>query len=149
MAIRPVTSREILSAPNSVALMLEYAAECSIPEIGQICPQGDMYEQMEGTGRFQCFGVFEGDLLTGFASVLVYVVPHYGKKLATLESLFIAREHRRGRLGSELMHTIEDYARKSGCVAIQYVAPAGGQLERLLHLLQDYRHSNTVFTRSL
>jgi len=149
MIIRPIAYSEILNAPNATELLAEYAAECALPEIGPIDPQADMYALMEQSRAFQCFGVYEGPELVGFASFLAYVVPHYGKRIATVESLFIARSERKGRAGNELMAAIEEYARRCGCVAILYSAPADSQFEQLLGLLRPYRHSNTVFARSL
>jgi hypothetical protein len=130
-------------------LLAEYAAECALPELGPAQPQADMYAVMEQSPAFQCFGVYEDGELAGFASVLTYVAPHYGKRIATVESLFIAAAQRRGRTGNELMCALEEHAAKCGCVAILYSAPAGSQLERLLQLLRPYRHSNTVFLRAL
>ncbi len=147
--VRRITFAEILDAPNAPDLMEEYSAECALPELAPIDPQRDAYAAMEATGAFQCFGAFEGRALAGFAAALVYAVPHYGKRIATVESLFLAAGHRRGRAGNQLMNAVEDYAREQGCLVILYSAPAASQFERLLRVLRPYRHSNTVFLRSL
>ncbi len=149
MAIRPVAFAEILGAPNAPELLAEYAAECALPELGAIEPQAEMYAVMEESGAFQCFGVYRDGQLSGFASALVYVVPHYGKRIATVESLFVAAASRRTGAGTKLMSAIEEHARERGCVAILYSAPAASQFESLLKMLTPYRHSNTVFLRSL
>lgn len=149
ISIRPIRYAEILEALNAQELLEEYAAECSLPELGPIEPQVEAYAVMERSGAFQCFGVYEDGGLVGFASALTYIVPHYGKRIATVESLFLAAAHRSGRTGNTLMSAIEEYARKQGCVVILYSAPASSQFERLLRLLKPYRHSNTVFLRSL
>src|SRR5207302_758034 len=86
--IRPISYTEILDA---AALLAEYSAECSIPEIGTPNPQREMYAKMESCGLMHSFGAFEGDDLVGFATILVCVLPHYGKKIATVESLFLAK----------------------------------------------------------
>lgn len=147
--IRPVSYAEILEAPNAKALLDEYAQECSIPLIGEACPQADMYSAMEATGMFQAFGVFDEERLIGFAALLIYVLPHYGRKIATVESLFLSKAHRSAQGGSALMETIESYAKEQGCVAILYNARAESQLERLLTLLKPYERTNSVFCRSL
>jgi GNAT superfamily N-acetyltransferase len=147
--ILPVSLADVLDAPNAKALFAEYEAECSLPELRPIDPQRDIYAAMERTGAFQSFGVYVKGVLVGFASALTYIVPHYGKRIATVESLFLAAGHRRGRTGNELLNAIEEYARKQGCIVVLYSAPAGSQFERLLRLLKPYRHSNTVFLRSL
>lgn len=92
--IRPVRYSEILDAPNAQALLAEYAAECSQPEFGPINPQRDLYGAMETNGAMQAFGVCEDETLVGFATVLIYTLPHYGTRIANTESLFITKTHR-------------------------------------------------------
>ena len=147
--IRPVSYAEILNAPNAPILLAAYGAECSIPEIGDINPQPAMYEQLEQTGMFQAFGAFEHDELIGLAAVLVYVLPHYGRKIATVESIFLSPVNRSGRNGNALMNAIEDYAKEKDCEVILYSARTGSQFERLLSLLKPYQRTNSVFLRSL
>ena len=146
--IRRVHYSDILGAPNAAVLLSEYAAECCLPEIGEPSPQGKMYAAMEDSGMLSVFGAFQWQELIGFAALLVYVLPHYGLKIATVESIFVARQHR-SSAGRALMKTIEQHARELGCVAILYNAPAGSQLETLLALLKPYRRTNSVFCRSL
>lgn len=146
MDIRAVSSRRILAATQ---LLKAYAEECSLPEIGQVNPQGEMYERMEDVGVVRFLAAIEDEQLIGFASVLMTVLPHYGRKVATMESLFVASEYRASEAGRKLMNAVEEYAKANGCVAILYSAPAGGQLERLLSAKRSYRHSNTVFAKSL
>jgi hypothetical protein len=138
--VRAISTAEILASPE---LLKDYAAECSIPLIGQINPQPKMYELMEQAGILKCFGFFEGHRLVGFATVLTTVLPHYGKKVATVESIFAKRG------GKDLMEAIEAYAKQAGCVAILYSAPAGGRLERLLSLKKTITRTNAIFCRSL
>ena len=147
--IRHSTYAELIAAKNSRELFDEYAAECAVPELGRINPQDALYEQMESSGMLQVFTVFERDTLIGCAIVLFYVVPHHGKKMATVESIFIDKAHRAGGIGQELMWTIEQEARARDCVAIGYSAPAGGQLERLLSARKTYRRTSSVFIRKL
>ena len=145
--IREIASAEIFAAPNAADLLAEYAAECSIPLIGKIDPRQEMYAAMERNGALQCFGAYAGNRLIGFAAVLTTVLPHYGKKVATMESLFVAKSGRKGGTGAELLKAVNQYAKETGCVAILYSAPAGGKLEKLLS--RTCKQTNTVFCRSL
>ena len=147
--IRSIQYSDILGAPNATELLAEYAAECSIPEIGKANPQTEMYEAMQRSGMLHTFGAFEGWELVGFAAVLVFVLPHYGRKIANVESLFVAQSRRPSNAGRELMDAIEKHARQEGCQVMLYNAPAGSQLEKLLTLLKPYRRTNSVFCRSL
>jgi GNAT superfamily N-acetyltransferase len=148
--IRPIRYSEILGAPNAGELFAEYAAECALPELGPVSPQAALYEAMEKGGGMQAFGVYEGRLLAGFATPLVYTVPHYGKVVASTESLFVAAAHRRGGTGFKLLDVIEGYARGRKCAASFYSAPSNSRFARLMYLSgEEYRHSNSVFVKRL
>jgi GNAT superfamily N-acetyltransferase len=146
LTIKPVSIASLL---ESAALIAEYSAECSISEIGDIAPQADLYERLEKNGALRCFGAFDGDKLIGFGNVLVYVLPHYGELIATVESLFIAKAYRNSSAGSLLMRTMEAHSKQANCVGILYSCPVGGQLERLLEVSKPYARTNAVFYRRL
>lgn len=137
---------EVLACSELIA---EYAAECSIPAIGEINPQHDAYAAMEKAGLLHSFMVGADGINVGFAIVLTPILPHYGKRIATLESLFVTKDSRNSRAGRELMQTVEKYAEEVGCTGILYSAPAGGQLEGLLNARKEYQRTNAVFFRKL
>ena len=145
LALRRVSYVEILDSPSAQALLAEYSAECSIPEIGSPDPQREMYARMESSGLMHSFGIFDGEELVGFATLLVFVLPHYGKQVANVESLFLAKAHRRGDRGLRLLEEIEAWAREQRCVAMLYNARAGTRLERLLGSIPKYTRTNSVF----
>lgn len=147
--VRAIRYSDVLDAPNAQELLAEYAAECSIREIGNPDPQPQMYEAFEKLGLSQIFGAYEGGTLVGFASVLIAILPHYGKRVATMESLFVASAHRKSGLGLALLKAVEQHAGHEQCAAILYSAPADGQLARLLSMREGYRLTNTVFCRGL
>ena len=149
MTIKPISYAEILDSPESERLLKEYSAECSIPEIGPTSPQRKMYDSMESTGMMHSFGAFEGEKLVGFATILAFVLPHYGKKVATVESLFVAKAHRNGRVGLMLMDEIEASAKSIECSVMLYNARAESRLERFLSALSKYKRTNSVFLKQL
>lgn len=145
-SVVPVAYSEILGAANAAELLAEYAAECSLPEIGAIDPQAATYAAMERTGAFQCFGVFADGALVGFASLLVYVNPHYNKPVATVESLFVAAAHRSGEAWYQLKAALKEHSRKRGSVVLLVSALVNSKLARLLFLDEDeFRLSHHVF----
>lgn len=148
MNITPVTYRELLDDPAWPALEAEYSAECSLPELGSPNPQRHLYAALEASGGLQCFGVYR-DGLHGFLSPLIYTLPHYGKKMAATESLFLSRSQRCGRTGMEMLDFFADYAKAKDCAAAQIMAPVGSRLSALLSAKSEYRHSNNVFVRGL
>jgi len=149
LEIRRVSSAGIFAEPAARGLFDEYAAGCSIPEIGAIDPQPKMYAAMEEAGMFRLFGAFLGGELIGFASLLVYILPHYGEKIATVESMFVSEIQRPSGAGMKLIGAIETHAKEQGCAAILYSSPVGSQFERLLQLRSAYRQTSSVFCRRL
>jgi GNAT superfamily N-acetyltransferase len=147
--IRRVNYRDILDAPNAQQLIDEYGAECSIPLIGKIDQQPQIYAALEAAGIFHCFGVYAGDELVGFASILASVLPHYGQKVASVESLFLASAYRPGCTGKALMAAIESHARLLECVAIVYTAPINSALAMVLLATKPYALTNAVFCKRL
>lgn len=130
-------------------LIAEYAVECSIPEIGEINPSPEMYAAMERAGILKIFGAFHAEQLVGFASVLITVLPHYSKKVCTLESIFVLRSMRIHGLGTELMQAVKRYAKEEGCQAILYSAPSGGRLEKVLNSDKRTRCTSAIFCQKL
>lgn len=146
IAIKAVRVSEIL---DSEALIAEYAAECSIPAIGEINPHRELYALMEKSGLMTCFMAYDGDHKVGFSILLMPVLPHYSKKVATSESIFIAKAIRRSGAGVRLRRAVKDHAKDAGCVGILWSAPAGGKFERLLESSKSCQRTNAVFYESL
>ena len=148
--IRPVSFREILDAPNATELFQEYAAECALPELEPINPQPEIYAAMETSGGLQAFGVYEDDTLVGFLTVLIWTVPHYGKKIGSNADIFLASEHRMNGMGPKMIALAEGYAKEKGCCAFQWTAPVNSRFAKLLALNVDrYRRTNVVYLRNL
>jgi GNAT superfamily N-acetyltransferase len=140
---------QILNDPRAAALLAEYSAECSIPQLGKPEPQHEIYEAMDKSGLMHSFGFYEYGQMIGFATLLIHVLPHYGKRIANVESLFIAKAHRAHGVGEILKLSLEEYAKDRGCVGVLYNARVGSRLEQLLTLQPEYERTNSVFLRSL
>lgn len=148
ITIRPCTVSDIEHAPNSAALLAEYGAESSIAGLGQQCAQFDTYYKLEAAGILHLVGAFRADQLVGFVIVMAAVLPHYGKKVATTESFFVAKNARKGGAGLRLLRAAEQKARDLGAVGFLVSAPVGGQLEQVLPRA-GYENTNRVFFRGL
>jgi GNAT superfamily N-acetyltransferase len=145
LTIKPIKYTQILDSPNAQTLLAEYSAECSIPEIGAPNPQRELYARMEASDLMHSFGVFAENEMIGFATVLIFPLPHYGKQIANVESLFVAKAHRGGGSGRGLMQFIETFATAMNCAGVLYNARMGSNLERLLGSLPRYKRTNSVF----
>ena len=149
MTIQQVSFSAILDAPNAAALLKEYEAECANPLIGPINPQREMYAQLERAGLMTSFASFADELVLGFGTVLLTIYPHYGVKVATLESIFTASSHRHSLIGATLLGKMEKLAKDIDCAGIYASAPIGSQFEALLDAKKDYKRTNSVLFRSL
>jgi GNAT superfamily N-acetyltransferase len=152
LSIRRVSHSEILGARNAAELIDEYAAECSRPDAN---PQASIYDAMEQAGALQCFGAYlengpaELDELIGFASVVSAVMPHNGKRVATIESIFVLSAQRHTCAGTDLLTAAEEYAAEAGCADLLYTARIYSPLEKVLLRRLKCLPTHTVFTRRL
>ena len=145
-----VSYADILGAPNAKELFAEYESECVNPELAPINPQADLYAAMEASGGLQAFGVYEEDALIGFLTVLVWTVPHYGKKIGSNADIFLAMKHRIGGTGVKMIEIAEKYAKSKGCACFQWTVPSGSRFAKMLALNTGrYRRSNIVYLRSI
>lgn len=152
--MEPITTRrctvaELESAPNFDALLAEYAQESAIDGLPPPSAQMGIYCQMEAVGVLHFLGAFSGDTLAGFAAIVVSVLPHYGVKTATTESLFMGHAFRKGSgAGLKLLTAAEALAKDLGAVGLFVSAPIGGRLEQVLPRI-GFQETNRVFFRGL
>lgn len=148
MIIRTATIGEIEQAGALPELLAGYAEESSIPEFGQASPDFEAYRQMEAAGALHVVGVFAPQLV-GLAFMLVYGLPHYsGRRICTMESLFVLPAYRAGGAGLKLLRAAEARALELGATALMASAPIGGRLAKVLPR-SGYRQTNEVFMRAL
>lgn len=140
--IKSVSSADVLASHELIA---EYAAECSNPAIGEINPQADAYAAMEKAGLLHSFMVYEDGEKIGFAMVVTPIFPHYGKRVATAESIFVTKCRRCTGAWQELKRTIKQFTKQLGCVGLLCSAPVGGQMEKVLDASKEFERTNAVF----
>lgn len=146
--IRRTPIRDMLAQPQLVGLLQSYADECAIPALGPIAPNFEQYVAMADAGAAVLLGAFSGDELVGFAVVIVYSNPHYGRTLAVVESIFLGKAHRADNTGRNLVAAVEAEARSDGAEAVLFSAPKGGALDKVIERW-GYTHTNRVFTKAL
>lgn len=142
--IRKCGVAEVFDDPRSDVLIAEYAEECSEPGVD---PQRPMYEAMEQSGVLQCFGAYVAGGLIGFVTVLTSLMPHTGKRVATIESLFALTSHRASGAGEALLSAAEQYASATGCVRLLYTARINSRLNTVLSRRSGCEATHIVFSR--
>jgi GNAT superfamily N-acetyltransferase len=150
VTILPVSVATIFDAPNAADLIRTYAKECLIPDAQ---PQRMTYEAMEHAGVLKCFVAYAGSegapLIIGFVSVICAVMPHCGKRLATVESLFVEPAYRDTGAGAGLIAAAEQCAADSGCLAITAAARVGSAFDKVLSRRTGYALTHSQHTRWL
>ena len=148
ISIKPCSVADIESAPNVADLLAEYAEESALDALGGANPQWETYRQMEAVGVARVLGAFQREKLVGFLVLLVSIVPHFGKPLASTESFFVAQSARKTGAGLKLLREAENIARDTGAVGFFVSAPMGSRLAKVLPGV-GYRETNRLFFRGL
>ena len=150
MGVRRCTVDELESAPNFAAVLAEYEAESAAPEVGPVNAQMDVYRALEAADKFYLIASFDTDgNIAGFIAILAVVVPHYGVLTTTVESFFVAKEHRCTGLGLSLLNEAERLATTLGSKAMLVSAPVNGALDRVMTKRKSYRHGNNAYLKAL
>lgn len=147
--IRPCTVAEIEQSASFPALIAAYAQESSIPELGEVSADMDTYRDFEARGAMYAIGAFAPELV-GVATVLIYGLPHYaGRRIASMESLFVLPSARRNGTGMRLLQAAKDLARDFGAPGLLVSAPVGSRLDKVLQRTADCRETNHIFLMGL
>ena len=145
--VRRCSFSELESAPTFADLLAEYAEESRMEGMPPPLAKIATYRKLDNIGLMNTFGAFaEGDLV-GFIAVLVAPNPHYSVDVATSESFFVAKEHRKTGAGLRLLHAAEQFTDETAASGLLISAPSGGDLARVLDGLDSYVETNRVFFR--
>lgn len=150
ITIRPCVCDDVFNAPNFAELAAEYQAEAARnADLFGRPPDLEGYKRLEANGVLHVLGVFYGDMVVGFAGLLVTPVLHFqGRLIGTLESLFVSPGYRAGGTGTALLRAVEDLARSRGAVGLYVTSPADGRVAAILPR-SGYRETNRTFYRGL
>lgn len=146
VVLRKTRAEEILNSKYA-GLIEEYAKESSVKGMPSIFPQLSMYRQLEQNGTFYCIGAYLEDTLIGFVSILTTIVPHYGARVSTIESIFVGKKYRKTGAGTLLRLAAERYAKSQGSLGVLTCAPLHSKYSKLLPK-SGYAHTNEVFFKS-
>ena len=146
--IKQVTLKELTSDPEFAGLIEEYADESAIAGMPRPDYQFGLYRMLEMNGDFHFIAAHIEGKLVGFLTMGITVLPHYGKRVATVESYFVKQSHRSGGPGLDLLRAAEWLAKACGAIGILVSAPKGGKLSRVMPRAK-YKHTNEVFFKEL
>lgn len=148
ITFKPISVKEAFTSPNFEELATEYRNESGNPYLPQK-PNREHYESLERSGVFHAIGAFDNSELVGFGAFLLINLPHHSELLASFESLFLAKEYRKGTAGLRLIRALRDHAKEKGAVGVYYGCRAGSRLERLFDRLPNVERMDVVFYEAL
>ncbi len=148
ITVQKVDSNVLLDDPDFYILAVEYEDESSNKELGPCNWNRKQYLEMEERGVFHIVAAHDNGKLVGLATAVVAVLPHYSVPVATVESIFVRPEYRKGRVGLHLIDKIESVAKDGGAMGLFLTAPVGSSLAGIAPR-KGYRHTNEVFFKSL
>lgn len=129
--IEDIRAHDLLSDPVGSKLVERYRDECAKPPFAESTPDPEAYEAMESFGNYRLAWMKKDGKPIGFVGVLVCKVPHFSMVCASIESLYLAPEHRKGFNGLRLLQWAKKVARQAGAVGITMTAVEGTRLEQL------------------
>jgi GNAT superfamily N-acetyltransferase len=146
--IRKCSIAEAEAMPNLPEILEEYAKELVVEGAPPWQAKMELYYQLEAAGILQGFAAFVNDVMVGFVTVLITVLPHNGVIMAVTESYFVVKKFRGTQAGFKLLGEAEQYAKERGSPCLLVSAPVDGDLAKVLPRV-GYTHTNSVFFRSL
>lgn len=139
--------RDIKDSPEFSRLLHDYVEESSMVSYKPNVQWG-IYQNLEDAGVLHCITSSTEDILTGFVLFIVSVMPHYGVKMASVESYFVDKGHRESGAGLALLRMAGEVAKSHGAVGLLVSSPSNGRLEAVLPRV-GFRKTNTVFYKDL
>lgn len=114
-----------------------------------LCPDEGKYRALERLGKLVAVGAYIDEQLVGYAVSFADTHIHYeGDVILCNDVLFVAPEHRRGRLGISLIRETERLAQERFAAFITWHAKPGTALEALLPRLGYHVHE-TIYAKVL
>jgi ribosomal protein S18 acetylase RimI-like enzyme len=113
-----------------------------------LSPDESMYEVMQHKGRLRCFTVRCGQDLIGYAVFFLVRHAHYDMQVAQQDVLFVLKEHRRGRVGLNLIKYAETRLRAEGVDMITHHVKTTNGVQKVLERL-GYKEVDRVLIKRL
>lgn len=130
-------------------LFEQHYAEVANRKAFTLAPDESKYRALEELGKLISVAAYVDGALAGYAVTFIDAHIHYRNDvIAVNDVLFVAKEHRRGRLGIALIRETERLARERTGRVLTWHAKPGTALEALLPRLGYHVHE-TIYMKVL
>ncbi len=144
MQIREVPFALVGLAEGFEELIKEYSEETANPAIGEPKALIERYQFLNEQGRLKVIGAFEEDRLVGIATVMIAKSQHYPFPVASIESLYLMKEVRKGTNGVRLLRGVKRVVKESGAPGIAFMAPPGSRYDKFCEVT-GMTHTHNVW----
>lgn len=146
--IREATASETLT--QAERLFAEHWDEVALnKQVMVLKPDGDRYLAMEATGGLLILAAYHDGELVGYSVNFVMRHLHYADLcVASNDLLFVAKAHRKSRLGLQLIKATEQHAKDRGARLVLWHAKPNTALAELMPRL-GYGVQDVIFSREV
>lgn len=116
-------------------VVIDYCSESGLPDLGSAMPALDWYQNLEKVGALSCCVAVDGDNLVGVVVVVTTLYPHFGKLVGSVESLWLAKDYRKGSAGLKLIREAKAMAKEKGAIGVYFGARFGSRLAKVYERL--------------
>lgn len=135
---------------EAAPLLVEHWEEVAkLKHLMVLKPNREMYERLEDVGALISVGAFQGDKMVGYSVSIISTHLHYADLYyANNDVLFVAKEHRAGRLGFRLIKETERIAKERGGRLMIWHAKPGTVLDKIMPRL-GYGVQDVLYAKEL
>jgi predicted GNAT superfamily acetyltransferase len=146
--IRKATASEMLS--HAGELFAAHWDEIALnKQVMELKPDSERYLAMEATGGLLILAAYHDDELVGYSVNFVMRHLHYADlNLASNDLLFVAKDHRKSRLGLQLIKATEQAAKEQGARLMLWHAKPNTALVELMPRM-GYGVQDIIFSKEL
>lgn len=118
-------------------------------DVIKLNPDWEAYFALEDQGRLKVFTARQEDILVGYFVVLVHNHLHYKDHLyAFNDVIYIAKEHRKGFVGPNLIRFAEDCLKEDGVSVMVVNTKTHKPFDKVLSWL-GFKHTENIYTKLL
>jgi hypothetical protein len=149
MIIKDIHPNDLFDNINYMHVIDGYINESRINSIETTEPSKEHYYALVNSGSFNMVGVFDGDNIVGFGTLVTSIIPKHGILASTVDSIFLLDEYRDTGYGIKILDRLKDISNDRGSVVMLISSPVGSKLDKLLSLKKNTELVSNVYACKL
>jgi len=128
-----------------LGLCKEYENEY-VEDMPPVKISNETYINIDKAGKLSIFCAYKENVLVGFLSLIISVLPHYDVNAGIVESFFVSKDYRKTGAGLILLKESENFAKEQGALVFLCSTPIESRLCTILPR-KGYTKSDLVFSK--